>query len=1195
MFNWDLFNIHFMKFVPLHVHSHYSLLDGLAKIDDLVAKAKADGMEAMALTDHGSMYGIIEFYQKAKKAGIKPILGVETYVAPYGRQNKRSRIDEDRYHLILLAKNNTGYQNLLKLVTIAHLEGFYYKPRIDLDILKKHSDGLIGLSACVEGEIPNAILTYKDMAKSEAVLQKYLDIFGKENFFLELQSHANSQDQQIVNEKLVELARANNVGIVATNDTHYVNTEDDKAHDILICIQTNRKITETNRMTLMGFDLSMKTTDQMYKEFKAWPEAVSNTVKIAQMCDVDISFGQNILPVFDVPAGYTDLEYLKKLCKEGLISRYGGELNDHGDWAIDENKILIKNQNKEFRKQDVLARLDFEMSVVARTGFVSYFLIVADFINWSKSNGIVVGPGRGSAAGSLMAYLTNITNLDPLVYDLLFERFLNPERISMPDIDTDFADTRRDEVIKYVSEKYGSDHVAQIVTFGTMAARAAIRDVGRALGLPYSYCDKISKMIPMAMNLKEALEKVPELKSEYKNSSDCKELIDNAKKLEGCCRHSSTHACGVVITPQPLTEYLPLQYASSGDNSIVSQYSLHPIEDLGLLKMDFLGLRNLTIIENTLETIEKIHGQKIDIEKLPLEDKKTFQLLQKGETTGVFQLESSGMKRYLKQLKPNNIEDIIAMVALYRPGPLNSGMVDEFIARKHGDKKISYDHPIMENSLKNTYGVIVYQEQVMQLSKDMAGFTGGQADTLRKAMGKKNADLMEKMKKDFIDGCLKNNISKDIAQKTFSGMEKFAEYGFNKSHAACYAWIAYQTAYLKANYPVEFMASLLTSDLNDIDRIALEVSECRNMGIEVMPPDINESFTRFTVVAETLKDARPRIRFGLSAVKNVGMNITRAVIHERKQNGPFQSLVDFLSRVNDKDLNKKSLESLIKCGALDQLGERYEMLMNMEKLLNFIKIVNQEANTNQNSLFSFGETKIKHTLQLDKYTQTSKREKLLWEKELLGLYISEHPFSDFQAELEGYILTSQHIKKGLGMGTGNVRIAGVINSIKKIITQKGEMMLFVKIEDTYDSVETIVFPSVYSSTKEEWIENSVVIISGTISNKDGEYKIICNEVKTLSLEIINDLKNRLKKLNLQVQKQANNLFIFFKKVITAESIVKLNKILSTTNGKNKVFLAVPIDDQKFRKIETNFYADFDNQELQKELNSLVEVRFVKLM
>jgi DNA polymerase-3 subunit alpha len=1182
-----------MKFVPLHVHSHYSLLDGLAKIDDLLAKAKADGIEAMALTDHGTMYGIVEFAQKAKKAGIKPILGVETYVAPYGCKNKRARIDEDRYHLILLAKNNIGYQNLLKLVTIAHLEGFYYKPRIDLEILEKYSEGLIGLSACIEGEIPNAIRTYNDEEKTAAVLQKYLKIFGKENFFLELQSHPNSPDQKIVNEKLIELSRKFDVQLVATNDTHYANTEDDKAHDILICIQTNRKVSEDNRMTLMGFDLSMKTTEQMYKEFKDVPEAVANTAKVAEMCSAEVPFAKNILPQFEVPEGFTDWEYLNKLCYQGLVSRYGGTLDENNNWTHDEEKVLIKNSTQEFRKKDVLDRLDYEMSVIAKTGFVSYFLIVADFINWAKNNGIVVGPGRGSAAGSLVAYLTRITNLDPLAYDLLFERFLNPDRISMPDIDTDFADTRRADVIRYVEGKYGKDHVAQIVTFGTMAAKAAIRDVGRALGLPYSYCDKISKMIPLAMDLKTSLDKVPELKAEYKNSRDCKELIDNAKKLEGCCRHSSTHACGVLITPKPLTEYVPLQYASSDDASIVSQYSLHPVEDLGLLKMDFLGLRNLTIIENTLETIEKIHDFKLDIETLPLDDKKSFELLQRGETTGVFQLESSGMKRYLKQLKPNNMEDIIAMVALYRPGPME--LIPQYISNKHGKTKPSYLHPKLEPILGKTNGVAIYQEQLMQIARSLAGFTLAEADVLRKAVGKKIKELLNEQRTKFVKGCIANNVEKKTAEQVFAFIEPFAGYGFNRSHAACYALIAYQTAYLKANYPVEFMSALMTSDLNDIERIALEVNECRNMGIEVLPPDINESFTRFTVVAESLKEKRPRIRFGLSAVKNVGLHLTKALIRERKENGHFQSLVDFLSRVKDKDLNKKSLESLIKCGALDQFGERYEMLMNMDKLLGFVRAVNDEAATNQSSLFGLSDSKIKHTLQLEKFGQTPKKEKLAWEKELLGLYISEHPFSEFQTELDGYILSTVNLKKGMGVGLGNIRIGGVINSIKKIITQKGEMMLFVKIEDTYDTVEAIVFPSVYSSTKDDWVEDNIVLISGTLSTKDGDYKVICNEVKTISMDIISDLKNRLKKLNIIVKKEAKDLYIFFKKVITAESIVKLNKILTSNSGKNKVFLAVPIDEQRFRKIETTFYADFDNQELQKELNSLGEVRFVKLM
>jgi DNA polymerase-3 subunit alpha len=695
----------------------------------------------------------------------------------------------------------------------------------------------------------------------------------------------------------------------------------------------------------------------------------------------------------------------------------------------------------------------------------------------------------------------------------------------------------------------------------------------------------------MNMNLDQALLKIPDLKEEYKKNNDCKELINNAKKLEGVCRHSSTHACGVLITPEPLTNYVPLQYSSSDDKAIVSQYSLHPIEDLGLLKMDFLGLRNLTIIENTLEAIKKIHSQEVDLDALPLNDKKTFALLQKGETTGVFQLESGGMKRYLKQLKPNDLEDIIAMVALYRPGPME--LIPQYISNKHGQSIPTYLHEKLEPILIKTHGVAIYQEQLMEIARSLAGFTLAEADVLRKAVGKKIKSLLAEQKFKFVAGCLNNGIDKKTANEVFAFIEPFAGYGFNRSHAACYAMIAYQTAYLKANYPAEFMASLLTSDLADIDRIALEVNECRNMGIEVMAPDINESYTRFTVVAESLKEGKTRIRFGLSAIKNVGLSLTKAVIHERKANGPFQSLADFLSRVNDKDLNKKSLESLIKCGALDQFGDRYEMLMNMEKLLVFIKKVHSQENASQNSLFALTDNKLKHDLQLDKFAPVIKKTKLAWEKELLGLYLSDHPFSEYQKELNDYIFTTQNIKKGkIG---GNIRVAGVINKIKKVITQKGEIMLFVKLEDTYDNIEIIVFPSVYNLTKENWLEDNTVIISGAVSNKDGENKVICNEVKTLSLEILNDLKNKLQKLNLKMQKEAKNLFIFFKKVITAQTIKKLNQILGTAAGKNKVYLAIPIDNNRFRKIETNFYADFDNQNLQKELNSLSEVRFVKLI
>ncbi len=1180
-----------MKFVPLHVHSHYSLLDGMAKIDDLIAKAVANGMPAMALTDHGSMYGIIEFYQKAKKAGIKPIIGVETYVAPYGILNKRSKIDEDNYHLILLAENKTGYHNLLKLVSKAYLDGFYYKPRIDYETLERYKEGLIALTACLKGELPSAILSYKDDSKIEAVLEKYLKIFGKNNLYLELQHHPNEPEQAIVNQKLFELAKKHDLGIVATNDTHYLNTEDAKAQDILLCIQTNRKIGETNRLSMLNDEFSLRTTKQMVKDFKDYPEAIKNTVKIADRCNVEIEFGKNVLPHFEVPDGFNADQYLKKLCYEGLVERYGGELKGNFEWLVDEKKILTKSQTQEFRKKDILDRLEYELSVIQKTGYASYFLIVADLINWSKDNDIVVGPGRGSAAGSLVAYLTKITNIGPLAYDLIFERFLNPDRISMPDIDTDFADMRRDDVIHYVEEKYGKRHVSQIITFGTMAARAAIRDVGRALGLPYGYCDKIAKMIPMSMKLKDALDKVSELKTEYKNNKDCKELIDNAMKLEGVCRHASTHACGVLITPEPLTNHVPLQYSSSSDNAIVSQYSLHPIEDLGLLKMDFLGLRNLTIIENTIETVEKIHGVKIDIDNLPLKDKKTFELLQKGETTGVFQLESGGMKRYLKQLKPNEFEDIIAMVALYRPGPME--LIPQYINNKHGRTKPSYLHEKLKPILAKTNGVAIYQEQLMEIARELAGFTLAEADVLRKAVGKKIKKLLIEQKNKFIEGCLKNNIDKKTAKDVFAFIEPFAGYGFNRSHAACYALIAYQTAYLKANYPVEFMASLLTSDLDNIDRIALEVNECRTMSIEVLAPDINESFTRFTVVAESLKERKPRIRFGLSAIKNVGLNLTKAIIHERKANGHFQSLEDFLIRIKDKDLNKKSLESLIKSGALDQFGDRYEILMNIDKLLNFIKTVHNEIQINQDSLFDLTEEKAKHSLQLEKFQPVAKKNALAWEKELLGLYISDHPFSDFQQELKDYIVTTQNVKKAKSLG--NIRIAGVINSIKKVITQRGEIMLFVKIEDTYDSIETIVFPSVYNSTKEEWVENNLVIISGVVSDKDGDHKIICNEVKTLSLEILSELKAKLKKLNVKMQQQTKHFYIFFKKVVTAETISKLNKILSANSGENKIFLAVPIDNERFRKIETNFYANFDDPVLQKELNSVPEVRFVKLI
>lgn len=1178
-----------MKFVHLHNHTHYSLLDGLSKIDEIVQKAKADGMEAIAITDHGFMYGVIEFYRACKKAGIKPIVGVEVYVAPNGYQNKRSKVDETRYHLILLAKNFNGYKNLLKLTSIAGTEGFYYKPRIDLQLLARHSEGLIGLSGCLGSEIPQAILTYKDEQQVRGVIERYLNIFGADNFFFELQHHPNLPQQKLVNDALLRYAKEYNVRPVATADCHYLNTEDCKAHDVLLCVQTNHKTHESNRFSMLDVDVSFKTQRQMIEAFSDHPECIENTAHVALLCEVEIPFGKNILPVFDVPKGYTAEQYLEILCYEGLPRRYGGKV-EGVKWMIDDTAPIITSVHGNFTKQDILDRLTYELSIINKTGFAAYFLIVADFINWAKQNGVVVGPGRGSAAGSLVAYVLRITDLDPLAYDLLFERFLNPERISMPDIDTDFADARRDDVMRYVEEKYGKDKVAQIATFGTMAARAAVRDVGRALGLEYSYCDRVAKMIPMGVDLQEAMDSVPELQSEFTRNPDCRELLQFAKKLEGVCRHASTHACGVLITPEPLTEYVPIQYASSDDNAIVSQYSLHPIEDLGLLKMDFLGLSNLTIIENALEAIEKIHGVRVDLAKLPLDDKKTYELLQRGETTGVFQLESSGMKRYLKQLQPNNIEDIIAMVALYRPGPMD--LIPEYISNKQGKTTPTYLHPKLEAVLKKTHGIAVYQEQLMKIAQELAGFTLGEADVLRKAVGKKIKSLLEEQREKFVSGCVKNGVDKKIAQQIFAFIEPFAGYGFNRSHAACYAIIAYQTAYLKANYPAEFMAALLTSDLHNTDRVAIEVQECRSMGIEVLPPDVNESYTRFTVVAESLTTGRPRIRFGLGAIKNVGEHITKVIIHERKNNGPYASLEDFLSRIHDRDLNKKSLESLVKSGAMDCFGDRNTMLMNMPKILQFVKEVSERDASNQVSLF--GESAlVRPTLSLDAFLPAPKRVKLAWEKELLGLYISEHPFAEYQEQLDGYILSSSELANGVG--TGHVRVAGVIQKIKKILTKKGEAMLFVNVEDSYGAFEIIVFPSVLQQSRDQWVEDSTIIVSGTVSAKDGERKVICNDVKSLSLELLSDLKKTLTKLSVAVQRETKNMIIFFKSVVNTETVTALSKTLQKSSGAHKVFLAVPIDAGRYRKIETNFHADFNDRDLQSAIHDVAGVDFVKLM
>lgn len=1096
-----------MKFVHLHTHSHYSLLDGLTKIDDLINKAKEDRAESLALTDHGVMYGVIEFYQKAKAAGIKPIVGCEAYIVPHSRHQKGPSAKEERYHLILLAKNQEGYHNLIKLTTYAHLEGFYYKPRIDWELLEKYHEGLIGLSACLQGEIPAAVLS-GNLKKAEDVLNKYLNLFGKENFYLELQHHPTMPEQARVNKGLLDLAKKIGVKVAATNDVHYLNKEDAEAQDILLCLQTKKKREDKDRMNFLGEDFSFRSQEEMISNFYDCPEAIQNTVKIAESCNLEIELGKATLPHFEVPNGKTADEFLRDLCLEGLVLRYG----------------------KRSSEPKYLERLDYELKIIRKTGFASYFLIVQDFVNWAKQQNIVVGPGRGSAAGSLVSYVLNITNIDPLVYDLLFERFLNLERISMPDIDLDFADTRRDEVIRYVEEKHGRDRVAQIITFGTMAARAAIRDVGRVMGLSYGYCDKIAKMIPFSSTLSQAIEINAELKELYLKDPNGKELLETAKKLEGVARHASTHACGVLITREPLYNYVPLQFASSGDKTIVSQYSLHPIEDLGLLKMDFLGLKNLTLIENIHEIVQKTRGQDIKIEEIPLDDKKTYRLLQRSETTGVFQLESSGMRRYLKMLKPTEFEDIIAMVALYRPGPME--WIPDFIDRKHNKKKIVYLHQKLEPILKKTYGVAIYQEQVMQITKDLANFTLGEADILRKAVGKKIPHLLAKQKKKFIEGCVKNDISKKLAEQIFSFIEPFAGYGFNRSHAACYAMIGYQTAYLKANFPVEFIAALLTSEEGNAEKINVIVQECLTMGIEVLPPDINESFKHFTVLSQSEK---PTIRFGLLAIKNVGENVINVIVQERKQNGFYQNLEDFLSRVKCKDLNKKSLESLIKSGALDRFGERAQMLYNIERILSFIKEIQKNSQEKQANLFGNISSGQFIRLNLEKIETASEKQKLSWEKELLGLYISAHPFKNFEPYLKEITVNCREINKltqsedeieyvpdndeydqskpnlnGNNL-KGLIKVAGVITKIQKVFTRSGEPMIFANMEDTTGKIEILVFPSTLNQTNHIWQEEKIVVVLGKLSDKEGVPKLLCQGVCELTNLNIKEIAARLKK------------------------------------------------------------------------------------
>jgi len=1052
-----------MKFTHLHCHSEYSLLDGLPKIEEILNYCKKLGMDSVALTDHGNISGAVEFFKKAKELGIKPIIGCEVYLAFERMYQKRPKIDDKKYHLVLLVKNETGYKNLVKLITKSYLEGFYYKPRIDEELLSQYCEGLIGLSACLQGKIPQLILA-KKIDEAEKTAKKYQEIFGKENFYLELQHHPNLREQKIVNEALIEISKKLKIPLVATNDCHYLRPEDAEAQDILMLINTGADPNDPERLTMRADDFSMRSPEKMMEDFKNVPEAIENTQRIVEACNFEFKLGEIKMPIFKTPNGKSPEEYLEELCYQGLKKRYGEKV-----------------------EQKILERLKYELEVIKKTGFASYFLIVQDFVNWAKSQKIVVGPGRGSVGGSLVAFVLGITEIDPLKYDLLFERFLNPERVSPPDIDLDFTDERRGEVIEYLAQKYGRDRVAQIITFGTMAARAVVRDVGRALGYSYSYCDKIAKLIPAHSNLDEALARVAELREIYQNDEKAQRLLDLARKLEGRARHASTHACGVVISTLPLDEICPLQHPTQDERAIVTQYGMRSLEDLGLLKIDILGLKNLTLIEETLKKIRAIHKKEIKLDEISFDDKKTYKLFQRGETIGVFQFESEGMRKWLRKLKPNCFDDLVAMIALYRPGPMQ--FLQDYIDGKFKRKKIEYLHPKLKPILEKTYGVMIYQEQLMEVARSLAGFTLGEADVLRKAVGKKIRELLEAQREKLIEGMIKNGIGKEIAQKIWEWILPFASYGFNKSHSVSYAKIAFYTAFLKAHFPLEFMASLLTSEQADVEKIGFLIEECKRMGIEVLPPDINESFRNFSVVP-----GKNQIRFGLLAIKNVGENTVEAIVEERKKNGPFNSLTDFLLRIEPKNLNKKSLESMIKAGVFDRFEERNQLLYNLERLLEWNKQNYRMKTQGQMGLFDFW-GKRKMEIKLEKTQPATKMQKLSWEKELLGLYVSAHPAEDFKKIFEKKAIPISKITKEM-VGKA-IRVGGIISSVKKVITRSGSAMFFTKLEDGEGKIEIVFFPSVLTKKPIALKENKPIIVFGRVNEEDGVPKIICEDFEEI--------------------------------------------------------------------------------------------------
>ncbi|TMF28435.1 MAG: DNA polymerase III subunit alpha [Chloroflexi bacterium] len=1116
-----------MSFVHLHTHSEYSLLDGASRISEMVRHAVETGMPAIALTDHGVLYGAVDLYLQAKAAGINPIIGQEAYVATRSRHQKEGRADRDPYHLILLVKNLAGYRNLIKLSSLAHLEGYYYKPRIDKALLAEHSEGLIALSSCLGGEVASRLLE-GDEAGAEQAAREYQRMFG-EDYFLEIQDHG-MEEQTRVNEGLARLSQRTGIPMVATNDSHYTRRDDAEAHDILLCLQTGTVTSDQKRMRFHNDEFYLKTPAEMAERFRDFPAAVANTVKIAERCHLELDT-RPLLPRFEVPGGENAEAYLRRLAEEGLKTRYP-EMG-----------------------QVVLDRVETELSVIQDMGYAPYFLIVSDFIAYARANGVAVGPGRGSAAGSIVCYALGITTLDPLQHGLIFERFLNRERISMPDIDVDFDDRNRDRVIEYVGQKYGQDHVAQIITFGTMKARAVIRDVGRALDVPLREVDHLAKLVPPTLNmtLDKAIQMVPELAQAEKDPV-YERLLKNARKLEGLVRHASTHAAGIVITPEPLQQYVPLQASiTRGERNgqekraVMTQYEMNAVQKIGLLKMDFLGLRNLSIIEDTLKNLRLTRGLKLDLAAIPWDDAATFRLLQAGDTNGVFQLESAGLRRLLQDMRPTTFDDITAANALFRPGPLEGGLVDQYVKRKHGEVEIAYLLPELEPILKETYGVIVYQEQVMNIARQLAGFSLGEADVLRGAMGKKKKEEMAKMRAKFIEGATNRGVSESKATEIFDLMAYFAGYGFPKAHSAAYAVISYQTAYLKANYPLEYLAALLNNEAGNYDKVAAAVLDCHAREIEVLPPDVNSSEAGFSV-------QEGKVRYGLAVIKNVGTHAIELLLNERRTNGPFKSVLDLCVRVDPREMNKRVLESLIRSGATDSLGERGRLLASIDRVSDRATQIISERESGQTNLFGM----LPEADEMDDpaaglvsvMPPMPDDERLRGEKELLGLYLSDHPLRRIEQELHAKVDTYAN-QVTPEMEDYEVRIGGVIKAVRPIVTKTGKPMAFVQLEDLTATIEVIVFTRLFEESRALLLSDNVVIVRGKVDARSaagedeerGEVaKIIADEILAFD-DAGHESWVRNQVVHLDVPAEA-----------TAEQMEALQEILGRCAGPDRVVL-----------------------------------------